>query len=58
LERQEAVHICQQLEEYCLEEGGEHILELLHNLRRFQAQLRREEIQNAKQITLEDMWGK
>ncbi|KAH9978262.1 hypothetical protein BGW80DRAFT_1286619 [Lactifluus volemus] len=54
--RQGAIHICQQLED-CLEAGGEHILELLHNLRRFQAQLRREELQNVKQTTLEDLWG-
>ena len=58
LGHQEAIHICQQLEDYCLEEGGVNILELLHNLRCFRAQLRREDMQNAKQTTLEDVWGK
>lgn len=58
LGHQEAIHICQQLEDYCLEEGGVNILELLHNLRCFRAQLRREDMRNAKQTTLEDVWGK
>lgn len=58
LGRQAAIHLCQQLESYCLEEGGEHVLELLYNLRRFRAQLRREDMQSAKQMTLEDLWSK
>jgi hypothetical protein len=58
LGHQEAIHACQQLEDYCLEEGGEHVLELLHNLCCFRAQLRREDLENAKQTTLEDVWGR
>ena len=46
--------MCQQLKDYGLEEGGEHVLELLHNLCHFRAQLRREDMQNAEQRTLED----
>ena len=58
LECQAAIRMCQELEDHCLDVGGEHTLELSHNLRRFRAQLRREEMQSTNQKTLEDVWGK
>ena len=58
LRHQEAICDYQKLEDHCLGKGGEHVLEMLHNLRHFQAQLRREDMQNAQQITLKDVWGR
>ena len=58
LGRQEAICAFQQLKDYCLGGGGEYVLELLHNLRRFRAQLRREDMQNANLLTLENVRGR
>jgi hypothetical protein len=54
----ELIPLCEKLEAACIARAGaDSSLDLIHKLRAFQATLRCEELQNAKQATLDQLWN-
>ncbi|KAG2357400.1 WD40-repeat-containing domain protein [Suillus spraguei] len=54
----ELIPLCEKLEAACIARvGADSSLDLVHKLRAFRAALRREELQNAKQATLDKFWN-
>lgn len=54
----ELIPLCEKLEAACIARAAaDSSLDLIHGLRAFRATLRREELQNAKQATLDKFWN-
>ena len=56
LSRAETIKLCQELEKMSIRFGGEDLSVDLSQLRKFRAQLQRDELTNAKQVTLEQFF--
>jgi len=56
LSRAETIKLCQELEKMSIRFGGEDLSVDLSQLRKFRAQLQRDELTNAKQVTLEQIF--
>ncbi|KAJ7842646.1 hypothetical protein B0H14DRAFT_2586208 [Mycena olivaceomarginata] len=55
----EMLSLCQKLEKACLTKGQpDQSMALADHLRHFRANVQREEFLAAKQVTLDDMWGR
>ena len=58
LSTMELIGLCEQLVAACIAQvNADSSFDIIHNLRRFRGVLRREEIQNAKQATLDTFWN-
>ena len=54
----EPIGLCEQLEAGCIARvNADSSFDVIHNLRRLRGVLRHEEIQNAKQATLDTFWN-
>jgi hypothetical protein len=52
------IWLCEKLEAACMARAGaDSSLDLIHELRAFRATLRRKELHNAKQATLDKFWN-